>query len=88
MNNILDIIEVERLGKALAKDGDDRQSALINSFASELWICCRGDERLVETQICCISDKLTKTGEELIIELAEFVNLRRKEKEEDYERTT
>lgn len=79
MNNLFEIVEVERIGKALAHDGDDRQAALINSLASELKVACRGDDGKTEMQLCYASDKLSKSGEDLIIALADFVQLRRKE---------
>lgn len=77
MNSILEIIEVERFGKALAHDGDDRQAALINAFAAELRVACRGDERKTEMQLCYLSDRLTVHGEDLVIALADFTKLRR-----------
>jgi len=78
MNNILEIIEVERFGKAIAHDGDDRQAAIINSMAKELRVACR-DDRNLEMQLCYVSDKLNSDGEHLVTELAAFIKLRHKE---------
>lgn len=75
-NNLFAVIEVERIGKSLAHEGDERQAALINSLASELHIGCGGDSRKIEMQLCYISALLTPRGYEFVKELASFVELR------------
>ena len=69
-------LDLTELGKELAHGDDDEQSGFLNAFAKELTVGCRGGKH--ETQVCYISDKLDMHGADLVIELAEFIRLRRK----------
>lgn len=68
----LDLVE---LGKELAHGDDDEQSCFLNALAAELKVGCRSK---TDTQVCYISDKLDKNGQDFVLSLAEFVELRRK----------
>ncbi len=64
------------LGKELAHSDDATQGQFLNALGLELNVCCdRGAK--TETQLCYLSDKLDKNGEELVLALAEFVSIRR-----------
>lgn len=70
---------VEVLGKELAHSDDEMQGKFLNMFAYEISVCCdRG--RKSEQQLCYLSDKLDKNGEQLILDLAEFVKIRREKR--------
>lgn len=63
------------IGQAMANASDDEQAAIINSFARELAVVCRGDT-YSEMQICYFSKHLDKYGINLIKQIAEFIELR------------
>jgi len=68
---------VHVLGKELAHSTDELQSRFLNNFAAELKMI---SESRRETQLCYLSDKLSKDGCELIIALADFVKIRQENK--------
>jgi hypothetical protein len=74
-------IEIEELvnvlGKELAHSTDELQGRFLNNFAAELRML--GASRQ-ETQLCYLSDKLSKYGCELIVALADFVKIREENK--------
>ena len=67
-------IPITKIGRALAYSDDHTQAALINSFAKELHVVCRGDE---EMQVCAMSNDIDVAGEKLLRDLVEFLDLRK-----------
>lgn len=71
----IDIRElVSVMGKELAHSDDETQSRLFNLFGYEISVL---GERKADAQLCYLSDKLDRNGEEAILTLAEFIKIRR-----------
>lgn len=73
-------VDVALFASALANASSHEQSELFNVFSQELWIAVKGKRSLQEAQSNYIVSEMTERAEDLILELAEFVNLRRSEK--------
>ena len=72
-------IDCTVLGKTIAHSDDTAQSEILNAFGYELKVACKKEFK-VDAQLCSISDKLDKNGIDLIKGLAEFIELREKNK--------
>lgn len=68
-------VSADAVGRALARTDDHVQAEILNVFAEELSIACRGRP---DDQICALTHRLSSGGRELIKTIAEFVELREK----------
>jgi hypothetical protein len=66
------------LAKAFSCADAHEQAEMLNTMARELFVACRGQAGF-EMQSCYLSKELNKDGEALILGLAAFIELRRKE---------
>lgn len=70
------------IAKAFACSNDSEQADILNKFARTLYMHCKGRPSGIggfETQCCMLVNQLNKDGEDLILELAEFVRLKRED---------
>lgn len=61
-------------GKAFAAANDAEQGAFFNEMGRFLDLICKGRK---DNQICYISDKLDLYGEEMVLSLAAFIEIKR-----------
>lgn len=66
------------LAKAFACADGGEQAEMLNTMARELFVSCRGQQGF-DHQSYYIAKELNKDGEALILGLAAYVELRRKE---------
>ncbi len=72
-------IDIANIARLLAYADNHEQAKLFNSFAEEYSRVCK-DKSFSGMQICYACDELSEQGEELILSMAEFVNLKRNKK--------
>jgi hypothetical protein len=66
----------EQLGKAFADSDSGMQASALNEIGRFMFMSCLGDSNM-EKQICYIAYDLDNDGEHFIMQLSEFIKLKK-----------
>lgn len=65
--------------RMFAEAGHDEQAEILNNMSNKLRLRCGGSYGM-EKQLCWVADGLNPQAQEFIMQLAEFIKIKREEK--------